>query len=98
MKIKRHIPGSREQVEIELTADELYRAYLEQEYEFDLDGVNNHFDAFEDEDLVETYGKTREELSKLYEDIARELRRLMDKYDMQYDYALTEAIDMVLGR
>lgn len=98
MKIKRRIPGSREQIEIELTGDELYEAYLEQEYEFDLNGVINHFDAFEDEDLVQTYGKTRKELSELHGNIARELRRLMDRYDMQYDYALTEAIDLVLER
>jgi hypothetical protein len=47
---------------------------------------------------MNTYHKTREEIKKLYPDIAYEMRRAMDKYDVDMEFARDEAIDYVLLR
>ena len=49
MKIQRIIRGS--EVEIELTSDELFRAYSEQEHEFDIDDILEELETG-DEDTV----------------------------------------------
>lgn len=94
MKITRKIGNN--DVDIELTTHELYSAYCEQEHEFDVDGVRNHFDAFDDEDLIGSYGKTRKEIDGIVDDVAWELRRMMNKYDCSFESALYDAIDKVL--
>ena len=96
MKIKRKIDGK--EFEFELTNDELWNAYEEQQHKYDLDDVDTQFCFYTDEELMNTYHKTREEIKKLYPDIAYEMRRLMDKYDVDMEYARDEAIDYVLLR
>ena len=96
MKIKRKIDGK--EFEFELTDDELWHAYDELQHKFDLDAVDTQFCFYTDEELMNTYQKTREEIRKLYPDIAYEMRRLMDKYDVDMEYARDEAIDYVLLR
>jgi len=96
MKIKRKIDGK--EFEFELTNDELWNAYEEQQHKYDLDDVDTQFCFYTDEELMNTYQKTREEIRKLYPDIAYEMRRMMDKYDVDMEYARDEAIDYVLLR
>ena len=70
----------------------------EQQHKYDLDDVDTQFCFYTDEELMNTYQKTREEIRKLYPDIAYEMRRMMDKYDVDMEYARYEAIDYVLLR
>ena len=74
----------------------MFDAYCEQEHIFDVENVRCHFDAFDDEDLLDSYGKTRGEITKLLDPIASELRRMMNKYDCTFEGALYDAIDKAL--
>lgn len=93
MKIKRTIDGR--EIEIELTEQELFDAFTEQEFIFDLDNVRNYFMDYTDEDFQQEYGISREEAESRFEDVASQLRRNIDKYDMDYEYAISEAIHTV---
>ena len=76
MKIFREINGM--EVEFVLTNDELFTAYLEQQCAFDMQNVRNlHDDTFNDDEV---------------EAIANEARRQVDKYDVDWEYAVNEAI------
>lgn len=94
MKIKREING--EEFEFELTPQELYDAFDEQEFKFDLESVRTYFEDYSDDDLYDDYMMTREELEACFEDIATQLRRNMDKYGMSFEYALPTAVSEVL--
>lgn len=94
MKIKREIQGF--QLETELTKDELYDAYREQEHIFDLMDVESWFEAFGDDEIEEMYGMTRKKLGEKFEDIACEMRRNIDHYDMSFTYARDAAINEIL--
>lgn len=94
MKIKREISGK--EFEFELTQQELYNAFAEQEFLFDLASVRFYFEDYSDDDIWEEYGRTRQELETCFEDIAVLLRRNIDKYDMSFEYALPTAVSKVL--
>lgn len=94
MKIIRMIHG--EEVSIELTGRELFDAFCEQEFQFDLENVYSFFSDYTDEDYQDEFGLTKEEAEKKFEDIAMELRRNMDKYEMTFDYAISDAISDVM--
>lgn len=96
MTIKRMVNGT--EVEFELSDRELYNAYKEQEHEFDTEDVLDVFDAYEDNELVETYGKTRKDLEAMAGDIAYEMRRNIDKYEMSWEYARDDAVKQMLGK
>lgn len=90
MKISRDIDGKTHT--FELTNQELYEAFTEQEHSFDCDDVRDFLYAFEDEDLIEQFGVGSEEILESLDDIAYEMRRMMDKYGVDLDYAREEAI------
>ena len=94
MKIKRTIDGK--EFEFELTQQELYDAFAEQEFKFDLSSVRSYFEDYSDDDIMDEYGRTRKELEACFEDIAVALRRNMDKYDMSFEYALPTAVNEVV--
>ena len=94
MKIKRKIDGK--EFEFELTNDELWNAYIEKEHQFDIDDVDSFFCGCSDDELRILYKKTREEIKSMYDDIAYEMRRNIDKYDMDWEYARDEAVVSVL--
>ena len=81
---------------IKLTPDELFRAYLEQEHIFDCEDVRDYFDAFDDDNLLEVYGMSRTKIEEFYDDIAVEMRRNINKYDMRMEDARAEAIIAIL--
>ena len=93
MKIRRTIDGK--EVEIELTSDELYEAFVEQQAAFDLEDVRFYFADYTDEDFQREYGITRAEAEELFESVAFHLRRNIDKYDMMFEYALPAAVEDV---
>ena len=94
MKIKRTIDGR--EVEFELTGEELYQAFVEQELQFDIANVRIFFEDYTNEDFQNEYGMSRQEVEGYFEDIACQLRRNINKYDMNFDYALSYAISDVL--
>ena len=94
MVIKRYINGK--DTEIELTPQEVLDAYYQQEHSFDEDDVRDRFNEWDDERFLE-YGVTRAEAEEQISDIAYEKRRIMNKYDTDWEYALDEAISTVLG-
>ena len=95
MKIKRNIDGR--EIEIELTAHEMWDAYIEKQHQFDVEDIEDYFYGCEDDELIEKYLKTGEEIKQLYEAIANEMRRNIDKYDMDWQYAREEAIHQILS-
>lgn len=95
MTIKRTVDG-RER-EFTMTGDELYKAYLEQQHDFDLSDIADYFDCYGSEaDILEEFGKSKSDIKQLYGDMAYEMRRNIDKYDMDWQYAREEAIHDVM--
>lgn len=94
MTIKRKIDGK--EFEFELTNDELWNAYIEKEHQFDIEDVESFFCGFSDDELRLLYKKSSEEIKSMYDDIAYEMRRNIDKYDMDWEYARDEAVTSVL--
>ena len=84
--------------EYELTHDELYMAYLEQEHEFDVNDVDSFIYDYEynmdgdgEKIFYNKYGITVERAKANIDRIAYEKRRNIDKYDMEWRDAVTEA-------
>lgn len=90
MKIKRNVSGA--EMEFELTQNEMYEAYYDQQHRFDVEDIKWWFLDISDEELAEDYGKTRAEIEAMYDDIACEMRRNIEKYDMEWTYARDMAI------
>lgn len=96
MTIQRSFGGKT--YDIELTDEELFEAYLEKEHMFDIQDVTDMLNGMSDFDINEYYGVTREEAVLLIDEIANEMRRDIDKYDMSWQNARDEAIETVLRR
>lgn len=95
MKIIRNING--QNVEIELTKDELFTAYCEQQEIFDISSCANHLDSnYQDEEWYTNL--TDEKRRELLEEAAAQLRRNIDKYDMHFDYAMSDAFVEAIAR
>lgn len=74
--------------EFELTSDELYRAYIEQQNLFDRENIENNMEDYLDP-VAYAMLKDNEDF---IEDATYDLRRNQDKYDMTFEYALDDAI------
>lgn len=79
----------REGKEIELTREELFNAYLEQENLFDVQNVEDNMECYLDEDEFNILKDNK----VFIEETANELRRNQDKYDMDYENAIREAFE-----
>ena len=95
MKISRTVSGI--ECSFELTNAELIQAFFEQQYRFDKQDVADYVAYMTDDDIVETYGVTRQEFDELTGEIASTMRRYIDKYDMDWTYARDEAIRDVIA-
>lgn len=80
--------------EFELTKDELFQAYYEQQELFDVENIEMNLDTYLDEDEYELLKNNKE----FIEEAAYQLRRNQDKYNMDYDYALEDAITETSAR
>lgn len=96
MVIKRVVNGV--ELSFELTDKELSDAFFEQRDKFDLEDIKTEFMWQEEADLFECYGKSYEELELLFPEMAYEMRRNMDKYDMDFVIARHAAICDVISR
>ncbi len=90
MTITREING--QTIEIELTSDELYEAYLEKQNQFDCEDIEDVFNGFDDDELEDMYGMTRAQLAEKIPELAHEMRRNIYKYDMSWQAARDAAI------
>jgi len=77
----------REGKEYELTSDELFNAYLEQEHIFDIQNIENNMEYHLRREEYEILKDNRDFIERA----ADELRHNQDKHDMDYEYALSEA-------
>jgi len=81
-----------------LSDRELCDAYFEQQYKFDKYDILDELEALGGSYLKEEYGYGLEQAKTYAEDMAAELRRNLDKYGIDFDYAKDEAIRTVLHR
>ena len=95
MKISRTVSGI--ECSFELTNAELMQAFFEQQYRFDKQDITEYGEYMTDDEIVETYGVTRQEFDELTGEIASTMRRYIDKYDMDWTYARDEAIRDVIA-
>lgn len=95
MIIKRTVNGK--ELEFELTAQERWEAYYEQEKLFDSEDCADMINGLSDDQCLDAYEITVEEFRKLLPYMGQEKRRLMDKYDMEWTYARDEAISSVIS-
>ena len=94
MKISRAING--ETKEFVLTKNELYNAFEEQQHIFDMEDVKSYFDGYSEEDYLREYGLSSDAVKDRFGEIAYEMRRNIDKYDMDWHYAREAAIEELL--
>ena len=94
MKIQRMINGMK--FNIELLPNELEDAYFEQQEKFDIEDVVSYLEAYDNEELVESYGLNYSELIKLKEEIAEKMRKNIDKYGMSMPDSREEALREVI--
>lgn len=95
MKITRNVNGKA--VEFELTRDELYSAYEEQEHIFDKADVEDVFDSMLDEEVIENYGISKSIAEGLLDEMAYRMRHYIDKHDMSLESARDEAITDIIN-
>lgn len=79
----------REGKEIELTKEELFKAYMEQENVFDIQNIEDNMENYLDESEYDLLKDNKQ----FIDDTASELKRNQDKYDMDYENAIREAFD-----
>lgn len=75
--------------EFELTRDELYNAYLEQQNAFDISSVKNNLEVYLDEEEYDILKDNQD----FIEAVADEMRRQINKYDVNFEFAMEEAFN-----
>lgn len=93
MTIKRVVNGT--EMEFELTSMELYAAYLEKEHLSDKDEIFFAFDGMDDDEMMESYGVTMEDVIPLVNEMAYRFRKYMNE-DESWSYNREEAIHYIL--
>ena len=94
MKIFREVGGA--SMEFELTSVELYDAFCEQEHLYDRADIEAVFNEIDDDEILDGYGFTRDEIKEFFEDMAHRKRHYMDKYALSSESAVDEAINRVI--
>lgn len=91
MTITREIDGK--QIEIELTDNEIYAAYEAKQFKFDRADMEDYIAGYEeDEGFNEAYGVDYSVAEEHLDELADKLRRLIDKWDMSWEFAREEAL------
>ena len=92
MKIVREIEGVKH--EFELSNNELFLAYQEQEHLFDQEDVET--ECMDEDELMDNYGLTMDEGMALASDMAYDMRHEMDKHGYSVEDARMMAIRKAL--
>ena len=95
MTIKRNILGT--EVEIELTAQEMYDVFTEEQHKFDISDVKLAFEGLDAAEIAEDYDVAWTEIEPLIPEMARRYRKYMNDYSEDWIYQRDEAIFDVLG-
>jgi len=95
MTIKRTVDGN--ECEFELTLEELSRAYYERQDKFDEEDIISLVDYISDKTCQIIYNVTKEQFCELIPRMAREMRKNIDKYDMEFSAARERAVQDVLA-
>lgn len=94
MKIQRTINGVC--FNIELLPEELVDAFYEQRDKFDIEDILNYGEQMTQQELEEELGCSYSEFLSMKEMMAQEMRKNIDKYDMDFvsarEYAIKETI------
>lgn len=96
LKIQRMINGVN--FNIELLPEELVTAYFEQQHKFDIEDIISYGEMFENAELVDYLGCDYKTFLSLKEEMADEMRRNIDKYDMDWSNARDEAVRDVINK
>ena len=84
------------EVELKLTDLELWEAYVEEQHKCDLSDIDNAFEDMDNDELMEIYGATKEEIEPLKDAMASRYRRYRDEDEGlidDRDYAIRYVID-----
>lgn len=95
MVIKRTIDGKDRM--FVLTKTELFDAYCEQEHIWDVDYVESQLESWLFEE-IEDICVDEVDRAEIAEEIASEMRRQINKYDLSQEYAFTEAFHKIRNR
>lgn len=79
----------------ELTETELFQAYKEQEHVYDKETILDEIRWYDDV-IFKEYGLSRKQAYEFVDDMAYEYRLNMDKYGMDYEHAVPDAIKTIL--
>ena len=79
---------NRDGKQYELTANELFQAYKEQEHIYDLDNIRMNMEDYLDEDVYECLKDNEEFIAEA----AERLRNNQNKHNMDYESALDAAL------
>ena len=80
--------------EYELTRQEMWDAFEEQQHKYDIDDVESVIhDTYDADDFFETFGITQEQAEANIDRIAYRKRKYQDEYDNHWDEAAKEAIE-----
>lgn len=96
MKVSRIIDGKT--IEIELTKDELLEAHNEQEHIWDVSYCSSMLNNMDEESVTAEYGVSKAVAADNIDAIAYEMRRQINKYDLDADYARDVAYTEVLSK
>lgn len=92
LQIKREIGG--QTFIIDLNGKELFEAYQEQQWLFDVAVIHQELESQPDTELIAQYGFKLSELEPLEEEMASKLRGYLNK-EMSWEYALSDTIRSV---
>lgn len=95
MKIYRNING--QNMEIELTPAEMLDAYTEIQRNGDKADIQELYDWLDPEDIERTYHITKEKLDAGLDEMAKNMRRSIDKWGCSWEYARDDAFNEFLA-
>lgn len=95
MTIKRTIDGK--EITIGLTNSELVRAYLEQEHEWDKDFISDALLEYDDEDTLEEYGMTVDQMRWKLDELAYAYRKYRSDYECTCADSIEAAFEQIFG-
>ena len=95
MTIKRNILGT--EVEIELTAQEIYDVFVSEQHQFDISDIKMMFEGLDAAEIAESYDMPWTEIEPLIPEMARRYRKYIDNYSEDWIYQRDEAIADVLN-
>lgn len=82
--------GTSEKLSIQLTDEELEKAYFEQEHKFDCEAIKDEISTMSDSDFDEYDGNITKEIAEsLIDDMAKTMREYINKSGLSYQLLAT---------